>query len=155
MGDLENSFFVDKVLMKHTTPMCLHNVVVFLTVSWGQSWEVVTKTTWSTKPKLLTTWLIIETVYRPLLQMVLETLTLELIDRNLFFFDHIYFKIQYLCTYCIAQGTLLNALWWPKWEGNPKKRGYMYWVGQKVHSGFSVRCYGKTQTNFLANLIYV
>ena len=29
-------------------------------------------------------------------------------------------------TYCIAQGTLLNALWWPKWEGNPKKRGYMY-----------------------------
>ena len=29
-------------------------------------------------------------------------------------------------TYCIARGTLLNALWWPKWEGNPKKRGYMY-----------------------------
>ena len=28
--------------------------------------------------------------------------------------------------YCIAQGTLLTALWWPKWEGNPKKRGYMY-----------------------------
>ena len=26
-------------------------------------------------------------------------------------------------TYCIAQGTLLNALWGPKWEGNPKKRG--------------------------------
>ena len=25
-------------------------------------------------------------------------------------------------TYCRAQGTLLNALWWPKWEGNPKKR---------------------------------
>ena len=24
-------------------------------------------------------------------------------------------------TYCIAQGTLLSALWWPKWEGNPKK----------------------------------
>ena len=29
-------------------------------------------------------------------------------------------------TCCIAQGTLLNALWWPKCEGNPKKRGYMY-----------------------------
>ena len=29
-------------------------------------------------------------------------------------------------TYCIAQGTLLSALWWPKWEGNPKKRGYIY-----------------------------
>ena len=24
-------------------------------------------------------------------------------------------------TYSIAQGTLLNALWQPKWEGNPKK----------------------------------
>ena len=21
---------------------------------------------------------------------------------------------------------LLNALWWPKWEGNPKKEGSMY-----------------------------
>ena len=29
-------------------------------------------------------------------------------------------------TYCTAQGTLLSALWWPKWEGNPEKRGYMY-----------------------------
>ena len=27
-------------------------------------------------------------------------------------------------TYCIAQGTLLNALWWPKWERNTKKRRY-------------------------------
>ena len=25
-------------------------------------------------------------------------------------------------TYCIAQGLLLSALWWPKWEGNPKER---------------------------------
>ena len=24
-------------------------------------------------------------------------------------------------TYCIAQGTLLSALWRPKWEGNPKR----------------------------------
>ena len=23
--------------------------------------------------------------------------------------------------YCKAQGTLLSALWWPKWEGNTKK----------------------------------
>ena len=29
-------------------------------------------------------------------------------------------------TYCIDQATLLSALWCPKWEGNPKKRGYMY-----------------------------
>ena len=26
-------------------------------------------------------------------------------------------------TDCTAQGTLLNALWGPKCEGNPKKRG--------------------------------
>ena len=32
-------------------------------------------------------------------------------------------------TYCIAQGTLLSALWGPTWEGNPKKRGYMYTQG--------------------------
>ena len=29
----------------------------------------------------------------------------------------------------------------------------MYWVGQKVHLGFSLRCYGKTWTNLLANPI--
>ena len=29
-------------------------------------------------------------------------------------------------TFCIAQGTLVSALWWPKWEGNPKKREIMY-----------------------------
>ena len=27
---------------------------------------------------------------------------------------------------CIAQGTLLSALWWAKWEGIPKNWGYMY-----------------------------
>ena len=29
-------------------------------------------------------------------------------------------------TNCIVQGTLLNALWWLKWEGNPKKRVCVY-----------------------------
>ena len=30
-------------------------------------------------------------------------------------------------TYCIEQGTLLNVLWWSKWEGYPKKEGkYVY-----------------------------
>ena len=29
-----------------------------------------------------------------------------------------------------------------------------YWVSQKVHSGFSVRCYGKPQMNSLANPIF-
>ena len=28
-------------------------------------------------------------------------------------------------TCCKAQGTLLNALWCPKWEGNPQGRGYI------------------------------
>lgn len=23
--------------------------------------------------------------------------------------------------FCIAQGTLFNVLWYPKWEGNPRK----------------------------------
>ena len=31
----------------------------------------------------------------------------------------------------------------------------MYWIGQKVQSSFSVRYYGKTQMNFLANPIIV
>ena len=35
-------------------------------------------------------------------------------------------ELNWLKTYCIAQRTLLSALWWPKWEGNPKKRSYMY-----------------------------
>ena len=30
----------------------------------------------------------------------------------------------------------------------------IYCVGQKFHSCFSLRCAGKTQTNFLANPIY-
>ena len=29
-------------------------------------------------------------------------------------------------TECIEQGALLSALWRPKWEGNLKKRDYMY-----------------------------
>ena len=34
-------------------------------------------------------------------------------------------------TYCVAQRTLLNALWWPKWEGNAKKEIYvMYTYGR-------------------------
>ena len=29
-------------------------------------------------------------------------------------------------TYCIAQGTLRRALWWPRQEGNPEKRTCVY-----------------------------
>ena len=28
--------------------------------------------------------------------------------------------------YCRAQGTLLNALWWPKWGGNAERRGLVH-----------------------------
>ena len=44
-------------------------------------------------------------------------------------------------TDCIAQGTLVNTLCWPKWEGNPRKGGWMYpcgwftllqWIQQKL-----------------------
>ena len=33
-------------------------------------------------------------------------------------------------TYWIAQGTLLNALWWPEWGGNTKKEeiGVYVWL---------------------------
>ena len=31
-------------------------------------------------------------------------------------------------TCCIAQGTLLNALWRPEGEGHPKGRGYLYFT---------------------------
>ena len=37
----------------------------------------------------------------------------------------LYIKWKLMRTW-IAQGTLFSALWWPKWEGNPKKRGYVY-----------------------------
>ena len=33
-------------------------------------------------------------------------------------------------TYCTAQGTLLRALWWPKWKGNPKKRDRCICIGK-------------------------
>ena len=29
-------------------------------------------------------------------------------------------------TYCTEQGTLLNTLWWPEWEGSPKGKEHMY-----------------------------
>ena len=53
---------------------------------------------------------------------------------------------------------MFNILWLIIMETNMKKNIYIYiciylyiyWVGQKVHWGFSVRCY-----NFLTNLIYV
>ena len=32
-------------------------------------------------------------------------------------------------TYCVAQGTLLNALWGPGWEGSPERKGCMYMYG--------------------------
>ena len=31
--------------------------------------------------------------------------------------------------YCIAQGTLLNVMWQPGWEGSLGENGYMYVYG--------------------------
>ena len=46
----------------------------------------------------------------------------------IYIYTHTMYKIDNLMrTYSIAQGTLLDALWWPKWEANLKKRGlYIY-----------------------------
>ena len=32
-------------------------------------------------------------------------------------------------TYCIAQGTLLNVMWQPGWEGSLEENVYMYMYG--------------------------
>ena len=32
-------------------------------------------------------------------------------------------------TYCIAQGTLLNVMWQPGWEGSLGENGYLYTYG--------------------------
>lgn len=33
------------------------------------------------------------------------------------------------------------------------KRQCQYWVGQKLHSDFPIRCYGKIQTHFSVNSV--
>lgn len=38
-------------------------------------------------------------------------------------------------------------------RGVPKLEVHIYWVGQKFIRRFSIRCYGKTHLNFLANPI--
>ena len=36
-------------------------------------------------------------------------------------------ELNWMRTYCVAQGTVFKTLRWPNWEGNPKrKRRYMY-----------------------------
>ena len=45
-------------------------------------------------------------------------------------------------TYCVAQGTVPDELWWPKWEGNPKrKRGDVC-----KHIADSLFCTAETNT---------
>ena len=68
-----------------------------------------------------------------------------------------------LC-YGIKEKSIFPHSWYiqkskPHWVLNKeKKHGYapsfipkIYWVDQKVHSGFSIPSYRKTQTNILAN----
>ena len=38
---------------------------------------------------------------------------------------HLY-NFKMIHPYCIAQRTLLGALWWPKWEGNPREGRHVY-----------------------------
>ena len=40
-------------------------------------------------------------------------------------------------------------------EINTHTHTHTHWVSQKVHSGFSVKQYGKPQMNFLPNPIYI
>ena len=52
-----------------------------------------------------------------------------------------------MTTYCISQGTPLSALWWPKWEGNKKKRGHIcIWIAD------SLCC--TVETNNIAKQLY-
>ena len=48
----------------------------------------------------------------------------------------IFFLSLSLCAWVGAEWTLLNALRRPEWKGNPKRRGSVYWVGQKVFGCF-------------------
>ena len=69
---------------------------------------------------------------------------------------------------CLMKLIVLEKITWKSERGSQKgegtieshlidiveiKAGYMYWVGQKVRLGFSVRCHRKTQKSFLANPI--
>ena len=49
-------------------------------------------------------------------------------------------------TYCTARGTLLSALWGPKWEGNPKMREYCVCVCVCVCISDSLCCTAETDT---------
>ena len=49
-------------------------------------------------------------------------------------------------TYGTGQETLLKALWWPKWKGNPKKRRYMY-----ICMADSLFCIAKSNTTLQSN----
>ena len=51
---------------------------------------------------------------------------------------------------CIAQETLLSALWWPKWEGNPKKGGDIC-----VHIANSLRCTAEASRTLQSNYAWV
>ena len=66
----------------------------------------------------------------------------------------IWCHLAWLSSYFVYSVFFLRRLYW-FW-----RRGQgcilqlqLYWAGHEVHSGFSVRCYVKTQTNFLANLV--
>ena len=52
-------------------------------------------------------------------------------------------KRELMRTYCVVQGTLLRALRWPTWEGNPKIKEYMYYawlIHFAVHQKLTQHC---------------
>ena len=50
-------------------------------------------------------------------------------------------EIDIYASYCVAQvSTLLSALWWPKREGNPWKRGYIWLMHSAVQQKLTQHC---------------
>ena len=45
-----------------------------------------------------------------------------------------------MTTYCIAQGTLPDALWSPEWKENPKGRRYMWFTYYAVQQKLTKHC---------------
>ena len=56
-------------------------------------------------------------------------------------------------TYYGAQGALLNALWLPKGEGNPKTRGYMYMYSWFTAVEQKLTCYKATMWSWSSNTL--
>ena len=71
---------------------------------------------------------------------------------NLFFFPASVTSIMEISSISMEKNLLKIKTWIGKLKGYIlpwNKQRLKYWVGQKIHSGFSGRLYRKTQTNIL------